>query len=204
VTRLLIVRHGHVEGIEPPRFRGRIELALTPLGVRQAAAVAARIAAEWAPAAVLTSPLRRCIATGAAIAAATGAPARVLESLADLDYGAWTWKTHAEAQADDPALYAAWHSAPQTVRFPGGESLADVVARAAEAMRLAGAEFAGETVVLVTHDSVGRALLALALDQPLSAHRRLDLSPCGISEIVVEGAEVRVLGVNATEHLAGL
>jgi probable phosphoglycerate mutase len=203
VTRLLIVRHGYVEGIEPPRFRGRIELALTPLGVRQAAAVAARIAAAWRPAAVLTSPLGRCVATGAAIAAATGAPARVLESLADLDYGAWTWKTHAEARADDPALYAAWHAAPATVRFPGGESLQDLVARAADALRLAAAEFAGETVVLVTHDSVGRALLALALDQPLSAHRRLDLSPCGISEIVVEGGELRVLGVNATEHLAG-
>jgi probable phosphoglycerate mutase len=204
VTRLVVVRHGHVDGIDPPRFRGRIELALTALGVRQAAAAAARIAAEWTPAAVLTSPLGRCVATGAAIAAATGAPAEVLASLADIDYGAWTWMTHAEARADDPALYAAWHSAPQTVRFPGGESLQDVVGRAADALRMAAARFGDRTVVLVTHDSVGRAILAQALDQPLSAHRRLDLSPGGISEIEMDGAEVRVLGVNATEHLGGL
>jgi probable phosphoglycerate mutase len=204
VTRLVVVRHGYVDGIDPPRFRGRIELALTPLGVRQAAAAAARIATAWAPAAVLTSPLGRCVATGAAIAEATGAPSEVLPSLADIDYGAWTWMTHAEARADNPALYAAWHSAPQTVRFPGGESLQDVVGRAADALRTATARFPDRTVVLVTHDSVGRAILAQALDQPPSAHRRLDLSPCGISEIEMDGATVRVLGVNATEHLAGL
>jgi hypothetical protein len=43
-----------------------------------------------------------------------------------------------------------------------------------------------------------------ALDQPLSAYRRLVISPCGISEIEVAGAHTQVLGVNATEHLAGL
>jgi hypothetical protein len=37
MTRILMVRHGHVEGIEPPRFRGRRELPLTELGQRQAA-----------------------------------------------------------------------------------------------------------------------------------------------------------------------
>jgi probable phosphoglycerate mutase len=206
VTRILMVRHGHVEGIEPPRFRGRRELPLTELGQRQAAATAAHIAASAKVAAVWTSPVQRCVATGRAIAAATGAPARVVEALNDLDYGEWTWLTYEAARAADADLFERWYAAPPTVRFPGGESLQDLVLRAGDAMRLASAEAVDDdhVLVLVTHDSTGRAMLMQALDQPMSAYRRVVISPCGITEIDAAGAHTQVLGVNATEHLAGL
>jgi probable phosphoglycerate mutase len=46
VTKILLVRHGHVEGITPERFRGRADLPLTSLGQAEAQAVAKRIAAR--------------------------------------------------------------------------------------------------------------------------------------------------------------
>jgi phosphoserine phosphatase len=49
VTKILLIRHGHVEGIEPERFRGRAPLALTALGRAEAAAAARRIARTWKP-----------------------------------------------------------------------------------------------------------------------------------------------------------
>jgi phosphoserine phosphatase len=206
MTRILMVRHGHVDGIDPPRFRGRRELPLTERGQRQAAATAAWIAASAKVAAVWTSPVQRCVATGRAIAEATGAPARVVEALNDLDYGDWTWLTHDAARAADPDLYARWYSAPASVRFPGGESLQDLVLRAGDALRLAAAEGVGDgrVLVLVTHDSVARAALMQALDQPLSAYRRIEISPCGLTEIDVTGGQTEVLGVNATGHLTGM
>lgn len=205
MTRILLVRHGHVEGIEPPRYRGRRETPLTELGQRQAAATAAYIAATRTVAAVWTSPVQRCVATGRAIAEAAGAPARVEGALNDLDYGDWTWLTYEAARAADPDLFERWYAAPATVRFPRGESLQDLMLRSADAMRLAASEAVGEgaVLVLVTHDSVGRAMLMQALDQPLSAYRRLVISPCSITEIDAAGAQIQVLGVNATEHLAG-
>jgi broad specificity phosphatase PhoE len=92
------------------------------------------------------------------------------------------------------------------VRFPGGESLQDLALRAGDALRLASAEHVGDgrVLVLVTHDSVGRAMLMQALDQPLSAYRRIVISPCSVTEIDAAGANTQVLGVNATDHLAGL
>jgi probable phosphoglycerate mutase len=206
MTRILMVRHGHVEGIEPPRFRGRRELPLTELGRRQAAATAVRIAAGAKVAAVWTSPVQRCVDTGRAIAEATDVPARVVEALNDLDYGDWTWLTHEAARAADPDLFERWYSAPASVRFPGGESLQDLVLRAGDALRLAAAEAVGDgrVLVLVTHDSVGRAVLMQALDQPLSAYRRVVISPCGVTEMEATGGHIEVLGVNATDHLAGL
>ncbi len=206
MTRILMVRHGHVEGIEPPRFRGRCETPLTELGQRQAAATASRIAASAKVAAVWTSPVQRCVATGWAIAAATGAPQQVAPALNDLDYGDWTWLTYEAARAADPDLFDRWYSAPASVRFPNGESLQDLVLRAGDALRLAAAEGVGDgrVLVLVTHDSLGRAILMQALDQPLSAYRRLVISPCGISDIDAAAGHTQVLGVNATEHLAGV
>src|SRR2546423_2768297 len=76
MTKLILVRHGHVEGISPERFRGRAELPLTETGRREAAATAARIAASWRPAAIYTSPTGCCIATGAA----DGKPGRLSAS----------------------------------------------------------------------------------------------------------------------------
>ena len=72
MTKLILVRHGHVEGIRPERFRGRTDMPLMPQGVAEAAAVARRIALHWKPVAIYTSPLKRCVDTGAPIARACG------------------------------------------------------------------------------------------------------------------------------------
>jgi broad specificity phosphatase PhoE len=76
MPKILLTRHGHVDGISPGRFRGQTELALSEKGLSQAAALAECISSEWHPAAIYTSPLRRCVATGEAIAAVTEAPCR--------------------------------------------------------------------------------------------------------------------------------
>jgi phosphoserine phosphatase len=203
MTKIILTRHGHVEGIEPPRFRGRADLALTPLGERQAEAVAIRIAARWRPAAIYTSPLRRCRATADAIASACGAASDVLDDLSDLDYGAWTWRTHDEAAAEAPQLFALWVSAPHLVRFPGGESLQDLAARGADALRLVLQRHPGaaEPVVMVGHDSVNRALLLQLVDQPLSAYWRLSQLPCTLNEIDIDGSRIDVRCINDTAHL---
>ena len=66
MTTMLLVRHGHVEGIHSTLFRGRTELSLTAHGLAEADAVAQRIASAWKPSMVYTSPMTRCVATGEA------------------------------------------------------------------------------------------------------------------------------------------
>ena len=202
MTRILLTRHGHVEGINPVRFRGRAELSLTDHGLTQADALARRIAAHWKPVAVYTSPLQRCVVTGAKIAAACGISASAHEGMGDIDYGTWQMRTHDEVKAETPEAYRLWREAPHLVRFPGGESLQDVVARTSDALRLVLTKHATDTVVLVGHDSVNRALLLQLLDQPLSAYWRLSQDPCTLNEIEVSAAgDVRVDRINDTSHL---
>lgn len=201
MTTIILTRHGHVEGINPPRFRGQHPLALTEQGLEEAQMTAKRIASSWRPAAVLTSPLGRCVATGEAIAGACGIQSSATDNLLDLDYGDWQWKTHEEVKEQWPRHFALWHSAPHLVRFPAGESLQDIVLRSADALRAVVEGFPGDTVVLVGHDSVNRALLLQLLDQPLSAYWRLAQDPCCINVIEYENDAVRVLSVNDTRHI---
>ncbi|MFG1392085.1 histidine phosphatase family protein [Xanthobacter agilis] len=204
MPRLILTRHGQVEGISPERFRGRMDMPLSPQGEAQAEALAAAIAACARPTAIYTSPLARAVATGASIARATNAPATVAEGLADIDYGAWQWKTHAEAQAADPALHALWLEAPHRVRFPGGEALQDLLVRAADLTRMLLARHPEQTVVVVGHDSVNRVLLAHLLDLPLSGYWRLAQEPCNLTLLDLTDRAAKLLRLNDTAHLAGI
>lgn len=202
MIRLLLARHGHVEGIEPARFRGRADLPLTERGTAQAHSLAARIAAEWRPTVLYTSPARRCLATAAPIGQACKLEPRVLDSLNDIDYGAWQGRTYAEARTADPDLFAAWFATPEQVRFPGGESLQDLIARAADALRLMLAQGNAATIVAVAHDSVNRAALIQLLDQPQSAFWRFAQHPCCLNEFEIDHGRARATRINDTSHLS--
>jgi len=201
MTKILLTRHGHVEGIKPERFRGREPLELTARGRAEAAAVAQRIAGAWRPSHIYTSPMGRCVETAAAIAKACGIAAKICDDLTDIDYGAWQFKTFTDAKAHNPGLFAAWFVTPQLVRFPDGESLQDLVARAANAVRMVLARHPDETIVLVGHDSVNRALLLEFLDLPPSAFWRIAQEPCCLNQIDINGGKVCIRSINEIQHL---
>ena len=201
MTKILLTRHGHVEGIKPERFRGRQPLDLTARGRAEAAALAQRIADAWRPSHIYTSPMDRCIETATVIAKACGVAAKTCDGLTDIDYGAWQFKTFAAAKTQNPALFAAWFATPHLVRFPHGESLQDVAARVADAVRMVLARHAEETIVLVGHDSVNRALLLGFLDLPPSAYWRLAQEPCCLNVIDIAAETVCVRSINETQHL---
>ncbi len=201
MTKIIMTRHGHVEGIKPERFRGREPLELTARGRSEALTLAKRIAGAWHPRHIYTSPLGRCVETGAAIAKACGIAAETRGDLNDIDYGAWTFKTFEDAKAHHPDLFAAWFATPHLVRFPDGESLQDLTARVADALRMVLDRHRDETIVLVGHDSVNRTLLLQLLDLPLSAYWRIAQEPCCLNEIDIAGAAVCIRRINETAHL---
>jgi broad specificity phosphatase PhoE len=201
VTRILLVRHGHVPGISPERFRGRTDIELTDRGFAEARKTADWIARIWQPTRIYSSPMRRCRDTGEQIAAKCGIHAVILDSLNDLNYGDWQWQTHESIAAESPELYRRWRENPHLTRFPNGESLQELVARAADALRLAINGHRGETIVMVGHDSINRAILLQVLNQPLSAYWQLVQDPCAISEIAGEADSIKVVRLNDTTHL---
>lgn len=202
-TTVLLVRHGHVEGIDPARFRGRRDLPLTPLGQRQAQALSRRIAAQWQPGAVFTSPLGRCVTTAAAIAQPFGLTPVPVPELLDLDYGAWQGLALEEVRKRWPKAWAQWRDTPQLVSFTKGESLAELAARATNAAHRLVQAHGGETIAIVAHDSVNRVLLLRALDLPLAHYHALTQAPCGLNVLHFGNGRFTVDTLNETGHLLG-
>jgi probable phosphoglycerate mutase len=201
MTKIILVRHGHVEGISPERFRGRADLMLTAEGLRQAEATAHRIHANWAPVAVYASPLGRCQATAAAIARPFGLSPVTLDGLVDIDYGEWQGLTPDEVRARWPGPLETWYRAPDWAAIPGGETLQQVLTRTVSALRDVIGRHPGDTVVLVGHDSVNRVTLLHALGLPGSRYWRLGQQPCAINEIEFSADGFTVLSMNETYHL---
>jgi probable phosphoglycerate mutase len=207
-TRLLLVRHGETLFTAERRYSGRGDVPLSEAGIRQAGAVAARVArivrAAGAPvAAVVTSPLMRCTATAEAIRVRLGvdAPIRVESDLIECDFGAWEGLTFAEISQRWPAEMRRWMESP-AVAPPAGESFRTVtmrVRRVAAALRGA---YPGRTLVLVSHVTPIKVLLRDALAAGDAFLYRLHLDAAGVS--IVDswpdgGVSVRL--VNDTSHL---
>jgi broad specificity phosphatase PhoE len=201
MIKIILCRHGHVEGIKPERFRGRADLPLTAQGKKEAQALARRIASTWKPAAIYTSPMRRCVETGGVVATACEIATRPLDDLNDINYGDWQFKTYVEMQKSDPGRFAAWFSHPQYVRFPGGEALQDVAARSANLVRFVLNHHADSIVVLVGHDSINRVLLLQCLGLPLSSYWLLIQEPCCINEFDITDKGISIRRLNETRHL---
>jgi phosphoserine phosphatase len=142
--------------------------------------------------------------TGAAIADACRIQSQTIDQLDDMDYGRWQMKTYEEMKAAEPELFSTWFATPHLMRFPGGESLQELASRSADALRVAVQRHPDQVVVMVTHDSVNRALLVQLADLPLSSYWRLVQDPCCINEIDIAAAKIQVRGINDTSHLDGI
>ncbi|KRE89030.1 hypothetical protein ASG87_05640 [Frateuria sp. Soil773] len=202
MTTILLIRHGEVAGITPPRFRGREDLTLTPRGVRQAELVRDAIAARWVPSAVYCSPLTRCVRTADTIAGAFSLDARTHSGLNDINYGAWQGMAVTEVAQRWPEDLQRWHGSPHTMRVPGGETLQEVQARAVDALQAILHAHSHGTVVLVAHDSVNRILLGHALGLSLGGYWSLPQSPCAISQITFTDDRFTIRSINETQHIS--
>lgn len=201
MMRLLLIRHGEVQGIDPPTFRGRLDLQLTPRGVEQARATADYLTGRVAPSAVYCSPLSRCVRTADMLCEPFRLASIPHPGFNDIDYGGWTGMSVAETAARWPQEAACWKNTPQLLRLPGGDSLQDMLARAADALNVIVHTRVHGTLVIVTHDSVIRVLLCHALGLPLSAYWLFAPSPCGITRLAYAEGRFTAEAFNETQHL---
>ena len=199
VTRLL--RHGQTPMSVQKRYAGRSDVPLTDLGVQQAAAAAKRLASAGLDV-IVTSPLLRAVQTAEEVAAATGATVVTDDGFREADFGAWEGLTFAEVQERWPAEMAAWLADPE-VAPPGGESLAGVNERVTAALRRVLAARERQAVLIVSHVTPIKMLVAAALLAPPAALYRMHLDVAALSRIdwYADGPAV-LRSFNDTGHLA--
>ncbi|TYP88508.1 bifunctional RNase H/acid phosphatase [Blastococcus xanthinilyticus] len=198
VTHLL--RHGQTEHTPERRFSGRNDLPLSRTGRAEAEAAGAR-AAQLGIEVVVASPVRRTRETAEIVAAQLGLPVEVDDDLAELDFGDLEGLTFDEARARHP-LAVRRFMADVTVAAPGGESIADVSRRVAGARRRILSRHEGRTVLVVSHVTPIKLLLAAGLGVGDDVVHRVFLeaaSLCSVAWTSDGRASVRL--VNGTAHL---
>ena len=201
MTRIVLVRHGQTEWNRLERYRGRADIPLNANGLAQAEATGRRIAAEWQPAAIYASPLSRAVKTAEIIAKYFSLPVQVHPGLVDIDYGDWQGLTPDEARARWPEIIEAWYGAPHTTHIPGGETLADLRARAMTTVQELAGRHAGHTIVLVGHTVINRIILLGVLGLGNDRFWRLAQDTCAINMVEAQGRDFTLMRLNDTCHL---
>lgn len=206
MTTVVLLRHGRTSANASGVLAGRSSgVELDPHGREQALATAGRLAGVEL-AAVVTSPLRRCRQTASALLRdQPGRELHVDAGLTECGYGAWTGRKLSEL-ARDP-LWKTVQSQPSAVRFPDGESMMEMQARALGTIhawdsKLTAGHGDCAVWVAVSHGDVIKAILAAALGMHLDAFQRIVVDPASISVVHYGEARPHVLTVNNSGALA--
>jgi ribonuclease H / adenosylcobalamin/alpha-ribazole phosphatase len=199
-TMTHLLRHGQTEHTPERRYSGRNDLPLSRTGRAEAAAAAERAKALGVDV-VVASPLRRTRETAEIVAGALGLPVVLDEDLVELDFGDLEGLTFDEARAKHP-LAARRFLDDVTVAAPGGESIADVSNRVERARRRILSQHAGLTVLVVSHVTPIKLLLAAGLGAGDEVVHRIFLDAAALSSVAWSSdgrSSVRL--VNDASHL---
>jgi alpha-ribazole phosphatase len=165
MTRIWLIRHGEPVAAARQRCYGSFDFELSAAGRAQMAQVGENLKTE-AIAAVYTSPLSRALESARIIATAQCCPVEVVADLREIDFGEFEGLPYDEIAIRYPDLYRQWMDTPTEVRFPNGETFAEMRVRVSRAFEAIQRERAGQTVAIVSHGGVNRILMARALQMP--------------------------------------
>ncbi len=205
--RIFLVRHGETTWNAEGRYQGRTDTQLAPAGLEQVAALGDRLA-DVAFAYAVASPLQRAQHTAQAILRANRAAfvptLQTDPDLIEISHGTWEGKLAADVRRDDAEMFAAWRGRPPATMAagPGGESLAQVGARAAAAVQRACAAAGGENILIVAHDAVNRVILCDALGLAYPHVWSFDQAPATLNTLRGASAgELIVVRLNDASHV---
>ncbi|MEV8402275.1 histidine phosphatase family protein [Streptomyces niveus] len=187
MATLILVRHGRSTANTSGVLAGRTPgVALDEQGLAQAAALPGRLA-DLPLAAVVSSPLQRCLETIRPLTdARPGIETHHEDRINECDYGEWSGRKLAEL-SDEP-LMSVVQQHPSAATFPGGESMRAMQARAVDAVRdwntRIEAEHGEDAVFLMcSHGDIIKSLVADALGMHLDLFQRIHADPCSITAI---------------------
>lgn len=183
-TTAVLVRHGATQFSLEKRFSGRggADPGLAPIGEAQAHAAAHELASRFRFDLVVCSPLLRTRQTAAILASDLAEELVVIDDLAECAFGEWDGRTFADVQSNWPDELRLWLDSIDYAP-PGGESFAEVSARVARARRELLYAYASKSILVVSHVSPIKLLVAMTIDAPIESVYRMELRPCSISTL---------------------
>jgi probable phosphomutase (TIGR03848 family) len=201
VTTVLLVRHGHTDAAGKRLTGWARGVHLNETGRQQAERLVERLDGIRVDA-IYSSPLERCRETAAPLAKARQISVHIRRGLIETGYGEWTGRSI--AQLRKTKLWRTVERVPSAMRFPGGESLLEVQARAVDEVNRIARDHPKGVVVVMSHADPIRLVVAQVAGADVDHLHRLVVDTCSITVVTLDDAVPRLLKVNDTGDLAGL
>lgn len=190
---LFLIRHAmHTDYGE--RFTGRGDgVPLSEAGEEQVHALGQKLAVEPVTA-IYSSPRQRTRQTAEAFAALHGLNVRTAEALDEIDLGDWTGKRIAELEGTPD--FVRWNEERDTAAPPGGETMCEVADRVEAFASEMANRHEGETILLVSHADVIRALVCRVLGLAFRNFWRFEIGPASVTRMLFGSWGGQLLSLN--------
>ncbi|MHB8910292.1 MAG: histidine phosphatase family protein [Syntrophales bacterium] len=204
MSTIYLIRHGETQWNQDNRIQGQTDIPLNARGIRQAEALAGRLA-DIPLDLIYTSDLGRASDTAQEIARRQQreVPIMMMPGLRECNYGLWEGLTRPEAAGRFPGDWASWVEGKGVERPPGGEDFLTLERRAGRVFDAAVRE--GKTVLISAHRGPLRAILCHALGIDSVYRDRFFVANCSLSALECRPElQPCLMLLNDTCHLHGV
>ncbi len=188
-TFIDLLRHGEADG--GVKFRGVTDDPLTEQGREQ---MWRALGTHYPWQRIITSPMRRCAEFSRALSERSAIPLAPNPAFTGWDFGSWDGKTQEQIMQTDADALKRFREDPLRYSPPGGEPLASIAARSAQALTELLQHHTGGHLLIVCHAVPIRCIIAKLLRMPLEHIFSLEVGP---------GAFTRLLFTHDTKGIRG-
>ncbi len=203
MTSIYLVRHGQTAWNKEEIFRGRTDIPLDEVGLKQAELVGEYFKGMEIHG-IYSSTLSRAWQTAQKVAQFHDLKVQPLQGIIDMSFGNWEGRPHQEIREKDRETYRQWVETPHLVKLPGGESLDDVRVRAMAAMEEVIRNHPGKTLVFVSHRVICKVLICAILGLDNSHFWQITQDTTAINQIQYRKGKYILSLMNETCHLIPL
>jgi phosphoserine phosphatase len=215
MTRVIIVRHGQSTYNIEKRIQGRSDASQLTQKGRDDALKVGKALSNISFNAIYSSSLQRASLTADIICRERSDQSVILQThdkLMEVDLPLWVGMTTSEVKDKFPDEYTAWHESPDKfmmlVPTPSGTReffpILSLYEQAKQFWEEILRRHHGETILIVGHNGINRALISTALGIFPAWYHSLQQSNCGISVLNFSGGlgeNVQLESMNQTQHL---
>ena len=194
---MFLFRHGETANAKDVCLNGHYDVGLSEKGLQQASRIAKALEKHPIRAAY-SSDLKRASHGARMIAEPHGLEPVILPELRELSFGKWEGMSLAELNEKFPGEMDRRIRQTEAFRADGGESFQELSERVVPKFQEIVARHPGETIAMVCHGGVNRAILAHVLQFPLANLFRLSQSYAAVNIIQFYKEQVMVELLNGS------
>ncbi|BAY96175.1 phosphoglycerate mutase [Tolypothrix tenuis PCC 7101] len=217
MTRVIIVRHGQSMYNTERRIQGRTDASLLTEKGQTDAGKLGKALSNILFNAIYSSPLQRAKQTAEIIQreltnpTSKSAVCQTADKLLEIDLPLWERMLTSEVKQQFAEDYQTWHERPHELRMlvesaEGTKEHFPVLSLYEQARQFwqeTLPHHQGETILIVGHNGINRALISTALGIPASRYHSIQQSNCGITVLNFAGGlgdPVQLESLNQTQH----